>query len=574
MVARPRPSWRRGARGALLTVTALAMVVATGLVVLRRSGASPDADAAAPPVPVVLAWTDSGSAMSASAEALGAYHAGMQGVRDASMDRARNDLEHAAQIDPTFAAAHLRAALVAEVFDTEARAHIQKAIQLRQSLSVHDRVLLDAIEPWTRVPPDLKESERRLARAVEKSPRDADFLYLLGTTRHAMRDFRRALEALDAALTSDPGIASAYRLKGRELLYLDDAAAATKTYEECLRVSPAATWCIKDLDDLDSNEGRCEEAEQLSRRLIALDPQSARGYVRLAGAVYGRAQPIESARVALEQAWQRTPPSRRKVLELSGRYDLDVLVGDLASADERLVAWEKEIAASPDEWDHTEPLHARMQLALEMGRKDAAAKLAADYVKRRAAWTPDDFREDPTIFALETRYRAGALARDAMGRERAEWLKHEAERPGRMGQVATGGGAGLSWFLAYAATAVDPEDGRAALEAQPRYLPLPDVLARDDTMDDAFGMTYLLAGKVDAALPYLQRAARSCSALDHPLTQTAAHLHLGTALEARGDRPAACAAYRTVLERWGSAKPRSVSADAARARSRALGCGG
>jgi TolA-binding protein len=93
-------------------------------------------------------------------------------------------------------------------------------------------------------------------------------------------------------------------------------------------------------------------------------------------------------------------------------------------------------------------------------------------------------------------------------------------------------------------------------------------------MDDAFGMTYLLAGKVDEALPYLERAARSCSALDHPLTQTAAHLHLGTALEARGDRPGACAAYRTVLERWGAAKPRSVSAEAARARSRALGCGG
>ena len=140
--------------------------------------------------------------------------------------------------------------------------------------------------------------------------------------------------------------------------------------------------------------------------------------------------------------------------------------------------------------------------------------------------------------------------------------------------VTTGGGAGLSWFLAYAATAVDAEDARAALEAMPRYLPLPDVLARDDTMDDAFGTTYLLAGKVDLALPYLQRAARSCSALDHPLTQTAAHLHLGTALEALGDRPAACAAYRTVLERWGSAKPRSVSADAARARARALGCGG
>ena len=47
---------------------------------------------------------------------------------------------------------------------------------------------------------------------------------------------------------------------------------------------------------------------------------------------------------------------------------------------------------------------------------------------------------------------------------------------------------------------------------------------------------------------------------------------LGRALERTGQREAACASYRRVLDRWGHAKPRSVTADDARARLARLGC--
>jgi serine/threonine-protein kinase len=49
-------------------------------------------------------------------------------------------------------------------------------------------------------------------------------------------------------------------------------------------------------------------------------------------------------------------------------------------------------------------------------------------------------------------------------------------------------------------------------------------------------------------------------------------LDLGQALEATGDATGACGAYRKVLARWGNAKPKSVTADKARARSKALRC--
>jgi serine/threonine-protein kinase len=51
-----------------------------------------------------------------------------------------------------------------------------------------------------------------------------------------------------------------------------------------------------------------------------------------------------------------------------------------------------------------------------------------------------------------------------------------------------------------------------------------------------------------------------------------AHLHLGDALASKGDTASACAAYRVVLDRWGSARPRSVTADQARAHAASLRC--
>jgi serine/threonine-protein kinase len=86
------------------------------------------------------------------------------------------------------------------------------------------------------------------------------------------------------------------------------------------------------------------------------------------------------------------------------------------------------------------------------------------------------------------------------------------------------------------------------------------------------GRLLLLAGEVDEALPYLRDATGSCVALSSPFVHTRAHLWLGQALEQKRDKPAACAAYRVVRDRWGGAKPASETAKRARERAEALGC--
>jgi serine/threonine-protein kinase len=89
---------------------------------------------------------------------------------------------------------------------------------------------------------------------------------------------------------------------------------------------------------------------------------------------------------------------------------------------------------------------------------------------------------------------------------------------------------------------------------------------------EAIGRTYLLAGDTEGALDRLRSATGSCGVLDNLFFYVRAHEELGEALAAKGDTDAACGELRVVLSYWGQAKPRSVTADAARAQMRRLRC--
>jgi serine/threonine-protein kinase len=130
----------------------------------------------------------------------------------------------------------------------------------------------------------------------------------------------------------------------------------------------------------------------------------------------------------------------------------------------------------------------------------------------------------------------------------------------------------MDWILAYASAVRSPADAIEALRVLPDYLPLPGVIAHTAGYDGAIGTTYLLADRADEAVPYLRRAVSSCFAVQTSLWQIPARLALGMALEKQDARQAACVAYADLLKEWGDAKPRSVSAEEARRRARALRC--
>jgi hypothetical protein len=91
----------------------------------------------------------------------------------------------------------------------------------------------------------------------------------------------------------------------------------------------------------------------------------------------------------------------------------------------------------------------------------------------------------------------------------------------------------------------------------------------------------MLAAEGEQALPFLLSESRWCGTpvtsramvdVDWMIQRFQDSFLLGQALEQIEDTKGACAAYKVVLDRWAHAKPRSVTAEKAGDRSKALGC--
>jgi serine/threonine-protein kinase len=549
--ARPPRTRRNTVIAAALVAAVVTIAIVSKVGVHPRAVTGPaSASNAAPPQPPV------------NPEALALYAAGIQADRDGSAEIARANFEGATKIDPSFAAAHVRALSLAFQITTPDRDHFRSALLLRARLDEKERMLLDAYEPAFRGSPDLDETDRRLMAVAHRFPSDPFLLVLAARSRLRRGDPQTVVDACDEALAHDPDLASAWLFKATALIQLDRVDEANHAYGECLRVSPRATSCLRHLSELDANEGRCAEAEQLSRALISADPNEPRWFVHLARSIYSKSQSIEAARAALEQRWARTPPNVRAQTELEDEFYLDVLGGAFEKAEERALQWERAVFASMDERDHAFPALMRMLLHTELGQTAKVAQIAQDFVSRRGAWVSDDYL-DYRIVAFAARYKAGAVPRAAYVRDRDAWLA-EVEKKG-IGTPA------LRWVTAHAEAVRTKEDALEALAQLPRDRPMEDAMHRDVESDDARGFVHLMAGNPEAAIPFLQRAARGCTATYNPFWHTSANLHLGMANEARGDVQGACEAYRVVIARWGG-NARSVSARHAKARVEALRC--
>lgn len=129
---------------------------------------------------------------------------------------------------------------------------------------------------------------------------------------------------------------------------------------------------------------------------------------------------------------------------------------------------------------------------------------------------------------------------------------------------------GALWASAYARASETRDEALAALaKLDSLRIVLPPTLRSYDISRVLF-----LAGRGQEARPGLERLAKRCSdRLLNPRNWLRSHLYLGELDEQAGNKTSACAHYAKVLERWGHAKPKSVTADEARAHATKLGCG-
>jgi serine/threonine-protein kinase len=206
------------------------------------------------------------------------------------------------------------------------------------------------------------------------------------------------------------------------------------------------------------------------------------------------------------------------------------------------------------------------RILAEMGRTEEAGQIAEAYLARKAAWVvssidcdDDSLADDQTVVLLDLAHRGGRLSDEELRARRDELTRSYAACMAPFYRR-------FLWPTVDAALVASPEQAKEALA---RLAPLPWLPAPIDLF---VGRTFLLGGRPADARPHLERAARHCHAIRQADHIIVAHALLGRALEALGERERACIEYGVVLQHWGQARPRSLTAEDARARAAALGC--
>ena len=540
-----------GAMAALLVAGGIALVGRAHRAVTSVTSAASGSAAAEPGPP------DYGSKMSTNAAAMTEYRAGMQAMIDALDSPARRAFQRAAEIDPGFAAAHLRRALLPFPNDDVAREHLEKALSLRADLGLHDRALLDAAAAAFRSPQDKAEIERTFA-PLEAAP-NADALY--AACRLRLDLFKDETNA-DAAAKDCRGAwhvdglhAAAHGFEGRALKSLGETEGARSAFAECVRISPSAVNCLDSLLDMATEDGRCADAAALARRLIAIEPQNAGWRFELVDPLFEIGEPRESYEEAMKQSFALME-DYRPIGEAQTRFMLAVLRGEFGEAEKHSQEWQRAVAHEGQELpDHWNAFYDTWLLGIEMGQVRTAGALAGRYQKERAAWdTAGDAAGGELAAVL---YDSGKLTRAQFEAKRDATLP-----PSGPLEIDV-------WLAGFGHAVVTTEDARVAAAALERVGEVPRGLAAG--IYYSVGDVLLRAGEPDKAIPFLTRATKSCVAMLYPFEQTRGFADLASALAQTGDAPGACAALRTVEARWGRA-PASTTASAALRLSAKLDC--
>ncbi|WP_394834946.1 protein kinase [Pendulispora rubella] len=574
----PKDTVRKRGRTRDALLAGVGVVVLAGAVLAARYHRAPkptsQADAAEPVGTPVLALPISPTC---SKEAQIHFRQGLIAIRQATWELAHAAFEKAAAADPMCPEVQLQRMMTGTpvLSVSQWREEFHHALSLRDAMSERDRALLDAYAPVVASEPaDYEEAARRFEVAASRFPRDVEILFLAGLARLVITPDPRAVEYCLAltrqAIDIDPQDANAWEVKAKALMSLERYDEAMVALDTCLEIARGSTDCLYDRIHIHRLLGQCSAAATDARRWVANAPASKRAYFELASSLAADGSFAGTVDVALRQARNNDPSEDRESTYLYYQASLSVLNGDFEEAGKRIQRTLEQLKEASAIVGHARALALSVELLNEIGRGDRAAKSAEQFFHQRGAWTegwavPLDY--EPIL--LGVLLHEGATSREQWDASSTQW-EHAALSvlTRRQAWAFRWGPAGATRNLAIDAWTQRPTDastaGSAGVIEQTTLIP---ALAK------AFeGRIAVVAGEYAQASAALESATKSCDNLEQPFVSTRAFLWLGEAKEGTADKQAACDAYGVVLQRWGNAKPRSVSAEEAKRRSRALGC--
>jgi serine/threonine-protein kinase len=491
-----------------------------------------------------------------------AYERAMKALEDLDYTRCEDLLAEALKADPTYPSAHLEVTLL-ESHRCPAdlplmREHLASAQRARATLNDRERDVLDAIAPAVLDPPNLVEVARRFRALSERRPLDVPLLDELGVTENKLFHFDASAAAYQRALALEPRMDAT--------IFAQDLASVEQrnaVLDHCVGVPGARLDCRAQQAVDDWIEGSCGHLEQVSRDMAALAPDQPRPHRWLAWALAGQGAPVEAIEAALARKRALAPGGVTRTAELGDAADIALWTGDFATALRDL----DELLASARDAALPGLALKRVETLWEIGDRKGAGQAALSYVKRAAA-LPRDERPDSDVYPLflARARQGGSLEEREYMQKRDAWV---AQWRARVDAVAWAAAGPIVWARAFAHA--EGDEARRAVARAPDFAGFPPARSiRFFYADDGVpGETLRHAGRLDDALPRLESAAAKC---DYGMSRVRATLALGEVLEERRDTAGACKAYAFVLGRWGAARPRSVTAEQAKAHAARLGC--
>ncbi|WXA79760.1 protein kinase [Pendulispora rubella] len=556
-----RPVWMRAA-------IAVAVVGATIGVAFRPWRQAPAPPAQAAPAPAPTALTAFPAAPSCNARAVAAYQQGLQALHEGRWDRSARDFDLAAQADPGCPQALLRRFLISReqlVPISTRREYLRNVLRLRDALSERDRLVLDAFAMVvTEDVPRREEAVRLLDEGVRRFPMDAELLFRAAGERmnvaRGREDFEAALALVRRAAELDPTYSDAWQTQARLLEHLGRDGEVVGALQQCVAMSPGSVDCMKDRVFALSREGKCDEAVALARRRSSWDPEEPTAYRSLAEALASTQAPKEAIEEVLQQRYGRLPDDAREGERLLDRAQLEAWLGQFDAALASTERLERHLANSASRESHWARAMLAAESLFEMGDTARASQVAEQALLRKDAWTPDQtiaVSVAPTeAWLLGAAFRGGRRTL-AQWRDAARaWEHANASSLNAFERWALSGGALGN------APSIEPREAARHFH----------VAWHVGVLDAYAGHIYLQAGDPARALPLLESGTRACQSIEYPFLNVRAHLWLGMAKEKLGESAAACTAYRFVVDRWGHATPRSVTALEAGRRMHALAC--
>jgi tetratricopeptide (TPR) repeat protein len=573
--SRPRLPGGARARRMVASIAAIATLAALAVIALTRGarrrtdpGHPATSDAGATEI---VAVTDVPIPLTTPAAAAD-FAAALRIFRDGNTPGAMARLAHALTLEPKLGEAYVqRALMMAADGPVGARADYLHAIELTDGLDARDAAILKGLGPCVLTEPtDFHACTAALLPLQAQYPRDAEIAFFVASIESMAGDVDISTRLFRDALRLDPKFGFAWARVGQDEAYLGQFDEARRSFAECLSVVPTSTFCRMNRLWVSDQEGELAACETDARALTVTASQEVAYLEVFPQAVAAQGRPREAVEDALKPALAKWADVKH-YRDGQTLASLDILDGRFDVARASLEALQERFAAYRDPWRWLYLTRSLFTLLEEVGDLESARRLADNLTARLSVLPTNQGAEDwaiaqdPVPLLYEARFRAHALTRVERDAKRDAWVAAWRER-------TTPAYYGYLWIQAYATDASSPDEAIEAMRALgdlggaiPLYRP-------QTATNFDIGRTLLLAGEVDRALPFLRKATRSCLPLDFPFPFVRAQLWLGEALARSGDTAGACDALRTVTARWGNARPRSVTATAARARARDLGC--